>query len=174
MLIAGFRHEHRDSRALQAIAEESLRHGENGPQQAYGPKPRGENGFRRGLHDAQQGHVYGSLHFIEYNVHRVGRDEPEIGARPMQPLERLGHFPRRLIPLPVMLPVHKLLKVHAIDQNLRVTVVAKPRRVSPGDVLIVERGGFRAHAAKDAYLLHLFCFLPFDGLGLCARPSGYV
>ena len=50
---------------------------------------------------------------------------PKSAPATCKPLERFGHFPRRLFPLPAVLPVHKLLKVHAIDQNLRVTVVAK-------------------------------------------------
>src|ERR1039458_6480116 len=73
----------------------------------------------------------------------------------MQPLERLGHLPRSFFPLPIVLPVHKFLKVHAIDQNLRVSVIAKPCRISPGNVLVIEGCGFRAHASKYAYLFHL-------------------
>src|ERR1019366_2523077 len=74
----------------------------------------------------------------------------------MQPLQRRGHFPRGLDPLAVALPVDELLEVHAVDEDLRVAVVAVLLGGGPWDVLIVEHGGLRAHATKDAYSFHLF------------------
>src|ERR1017187_4148742 len=74
----------------------------------------------------------------------------------MQSFQRCGHFPRGLMPFAVALPVDELLEVHAVDQDLRVAVVAVLLGVIPCDLLIVERGGLRAHATKDAYLFHVF------------------
>ena len=76
----------RDARAFQNIEEESFTHREHRPQHSDGPKAGSQNRLHRGVHDAQQRHVHGLLHFVEDKVHRVRCDEPKIGTGKTQPL----------------------------------------------------------------------------------------
>ena len=54
-------------------------------------------------------------------------------------------------------PIDIVLETYAVDQNLRVVVIAVTLGIQAGDGLVISDGGFRAHSAENADLfVHIY------------------
>src|SRR5690349_17693729 len=83
-------------------------------------------------------------------MHGVGCQNREIGARRSQSAKLLLEPLRYLLPGLVMLPLDVLLKRDTRNDDGRITMVVKRKLMMTNNMLIINGGRLRTHAADDA------------------------
>jgi len=89
--------------ALEAPFVEVMLHCECRPQQPDPLDARHPDALGRGISDMQQRNTDRGRNLVGHAMHRVGTEQKEIGAAPLQTLRRLDHQARRIVPPPGVL-----------------------------------------------------------------------
>jgi len=100
-------------------AVEILLHGIARAEQRHLRQPRGFYGAARGVGDVQKRQRTARFYLVRHFMHRVGTQHNRLRARAFKPQRRLRQHLARLFPLAARLAGFYLVKIDAVQQQLR-------------------------------------------------------
>lgn len=95
------------------------------------------------------------LNNVKHLVHGIGSDQSEIRAGLPELFSHHNHIPGNQVPPVHAAPLMIIFKIHAVNDNLRISVITEFFNVCSGDMQVITYGRFRAQPADDTdFLMH--------------------